>query len=248
MTLQIKLLTPPASQPKTRKNETLGFLTAALHLAPANLSGFEVCSGRSPGCTAACLHYAGNPMHFDRKHKARIERTQQYFNDRPAFLAQLRKEIAAHTRTAEKRGLKPAVRLNATSDIPWERVAPGLFLEFPTVQFYDYTAIVSRLRRVLPANYDLTFSLKENNEPAAVEALGKGANVAVVFPREGGLPATFTLGGRTLPVVDGDKHDFRPADPRGAIVGLLVKGPRGKSDTTGFVVSDTREADIPLAA
>jgi hypothetical protein len=36
-----------------------GYMTVGLSLAPAKLSGFEMCRGRSKGCTAACLNTAG---------------------------------------------------------------------------------------------------------------------------------------------------------------------------------------------
>jgi hypothetical protein len=124
----------------------------------------------------------------------------------------------------------PMVRLNGTSDIRWEREAPEVFAEFPSVQFYDYTKIPTR--RDLPANYHLTFSYSGANERyrefwrAAVDA---GLNVAVVFRKD--LPDTF-LG---LPVVNGDESDIRPYDPTGVIVGLKAKG-KAKRDVSGFVV------------
>ena len=59
--------------PKTAKGEKLWYFTAILHLAPATLSGFEVCSHRSAGCTAACLNTAGRGgMGLDEKAIAAI--------------------------------------------------------------------------------------------------------------------------------------------------------------------------------
>ena len=107
---------------KTVKGQARGYMTAILYLAPANLSGYEVCPKRTAGCTAACLNSAGRGA-FSTVQKARIAKTKFYFENRPAFLAQLVKEIRAFIRKAEKRGLIPTVRLNGTSDIPWERVA-----------------------------------------------------------------------------------------------------------------------------
>lgn len=205
-----------------------------LHLAPANLSGYEVCPSRSPGCTSACLHHAGNPVFKSAKDKARIARTKFFFEDREGFLAQLRKEISRY---------KPdAVRLNGTSDMAWERIRGefGTIIEaFPQVQFYDYTAVANRLRRPLPDNYHLTFSLKEDNLIEAKEALRLGFNIAAVFYDD--LPKDF-MG---LPVIDGDVHDYRPSDPNPCVVGLKVKGAKGKSDETGFIL---REKSLLLAA
>ena len=135
------LLTAPASNPKVAKNGKLGVLASVLHLAPANLSGYEVCPGRSKGCTDACLHYAGNPVYMNNKTKARVRRTKEFFEQREAFMAQLVKEIAALERKAKREGMEPAVRLNGTSDIVWERKRVGdaanIMELFPNVQVYD---------------------------------------------------------------------------------------------------------------
>lgn len=223
-----KLLSHFDSNPKVAKNTALGWGTAVLHLAPAGMSGFQVCSARSPGCEAACLHYAGAQHLQSLKDRSRIAKTQRFFKDRHGFMAQLRKEIEAHVRKMEKMGLRPAVRLNATSDIPWERVRGNPIEDMPHVQFYDYTAIPNRN---VPANYHLTFSLKENNEEAARKALQSDLNLAVVFPTSD-LPDAFW----GLPVVDGDLSDFRPGDPKPCIVGLKAKGKKAIRDQSGFIV------------
>lgn len=175
----MKLLSHFNSNPKVAKNTALGWGTAVLHLAPASMSGYQVCSKRSPGCEAACLHFAGAAFLQSRKNASRIARTKFFFEDRAAFMAQLRKEIEAHVRKMDRLGLRPAVRLNATSDIPWERVRDNPIGDMPEVVFYDYTAIPGRKT---PSNYHLTFSLKETNEISAQEAVQSGMNLAVVFP------------------------------------------------------------------
>jgi hypothetical protein len=232
------------SNPKIAKAELkLGVRTAVLHLAPADMSGFEVCPGRSPGCTAACLHFAGNPLAQSQKDRSRIARTRFFFHHRREFMRALQREIQNHAATARRRGLAPAVRLNGTSDLPWERVRGdfGTLMEtFPEISFYDYTAVIQRLRAPLPANYNLTFSLKENNLPEALEALELGFNVAAVFDA---LPERYF--GR--PVIDGDEHDYRPSDPANVIVGLRAKGTKARSDASGFV-SRSEQAIIRLAA
>jgi hypothetical protein len=226
------LLSAYNANPKVAKNEKLGKAGAVLHLAPANLSGYEVCQGSSAGCRAACLHYAGNPAFANNKMKARIARTKLFFERRDDFMTQLHKEITAHVKRSGRLGLDPVVRLNGTSDIIWERKKCGDFANimeaFPTVQFYDYTALY---RKVNVPNYHLTFSLKEDNQDKAQAALDAGWNLAVVFQAKA-LPDTF-MG---LPVIDGDETDYRPADPKGCVVGLKVKGPKGKADTSGFTV------------
>lgn len=255
------LLSNENSNPKTAKNQKVGYHTAVLHLAPGNMSGHEVCPKRSPGCSAACLHFAGNPLYQDVKTTARIARTKLYFRDRNLFMNLLALELSSHVKRAKKLGLKPAVRLNGTSDICFEIKKFILFPEvaakiaggnkkatnivdmFPRIMFYDYTAV---LRGPTPKNYHLTFSMKENNPEDVLAALSKGLNIAVVFPSST-LPETFNIGGRELPVVNGDEHDFRPLDTTPCVVGLRAKGSLGKQDSSGFVIRDESPRDL-LAA
>ena len=76
-----------------------------------------------------------------------------------------------------------------------------------------------------------------------LNAVLQGFNVAVVF--ENKLPEFFELAGRRLSVIDGDEHDYRPADPKGVVVGLKVKGVKGKADTSGFVQVLAINTSIP---
>lgn len=226
-----KLLSNPTDNPKVKKNIGVGVLTAPLHLAPYDLSGFNVCPMASKGCAAACLHTAGNPAFMTNKEKARIRKTLMYFNERDKFLELLVKDISKLEDKAKSLSLRCGVRLNATSDIPWEIHRSILMDAFPDVQYYDYTK--RNNRKNLPKNYHLTFSLAEDNLSRALKAIKNGMNVAVVF-RTKDFPEKF-LG---LPVINGDKHDYRPADPKGCIVGLAAKG-KARKDTSGFVQETT---------
>lgn len=258
----MKLLT--VGNPKTEKGEKLGYWTAVLHLAPADLSGFEVCAGRTAGCTAGCLNTAGRGgiaagigiLTYDsiaggnRNHiqAARIARTRFLFNDRQAFLTQLVKEIAAFVRKAKAKGFTPAIRLNATSDIRWEAKPfhlDGLSIMdwFPDVQFYDYTKLANR--KGVPANYHLTFSLADGNADKARLALLNGFNVAAVFRDIETRNHFMQTGFMGRQVVDGDETDLRFLDPRGSIVGLYAKG-NAKRDTSGFVIDQPQA--VALAA
>ena len=234
----VSLLARPESNPKLAKGRKLGVLSAPLHLAPADLSGYEVCAKRTQGCTAACLHTAGNPAHMEGKSRARIARTKLYFEDRAFFMSALISEIAALESKAQRAGMICGVRLNATSDIPFERVKikhlgktyDNIMQLFPAVQFYDYTKRPNR--RNLPSNYHLTFSLAEDNDIDALQALKNSINVAAVFRTKRGhaLPKVFM----NRPVIDGDLHDYRPFDESGVVVGLRAKG-QAMSDQSGFV-------------
>lgn len=249
----MKLLNIDANA-KTVKGQAKGYLTAVLYLAPHTLSGWNVCPMATQGCIKACLNTAGRggmakgnatvelngtEVPDNAIQRARYHRTRWYFTDREAFMLQLVEEIAAFKRRADKLGLTPCVRLNGTSDIPWERIPcnglANIMAEFPDVQFYDYTKRPNR--KGIPANYHLTFSLAENNDALALQALANGMNVAAVF-RHKALPATYRLGteisGIDVPVHNGDESDLRFTDPQGVIVGLYAKG-NAKRDTSGFV-------------
>jgi hypothetical protein len=219
----MKLLT--TANYKTVKGEKLGYLTGILYLAPAKISGYEVCPRRSKGCTEACLYTAGMGA-FSTVQQARIKKTKQFFEDRDNFLMQLRKDITALVRKAKKTNMTPAIRLNGTSDIEWTRF--GIMEEFPEVQFYDYTKVLNRLKQPIPKNYHITFSKSEDNEMDCRWALNLGFNVAVVFNK---LPETYFA----RPVISGDETDVRFEDAKGVIVGLTAKG-KGKKDLNNFVI------------
>lgn len=227
------------ANPKTLKGVSRGYLTSVLHLAPARLSGYNMCPAATPGCAASCLFTAGRAGIMRKGETtnviqtARIRKTIWFMENREAFLTQLAKEITATIAKAEKLSLIPVFRLNATSDVRWENIPvtvkgitySNFMTAFPTIQFYDYTKIENR--RNIPANYHLTFSLAESNHKRAEVALFNGMNVAAVFKT---LPATFM----NRAVVNGDETDLRFLDIPGVIVGLKAKG-KAKKDTTGFV-------------
>lgn len=227
----MKLLT--TSNAKTLKSKQAGYLTFILHLAPASLSGYNVCPGSSAGCRAACLNTAGRGK-FDTVQAARIRKTRWFYEDRDAFMAALVADVVEGIAVAKRANLRPAFRLNGTSDIRWENISvvyggnifQNIMRAFPDIQFYDYTKLSNRMN--LPANYHLTFSRSEENDAATQEALKRKMNVAVVFqnppPQWNGLP-----------VIDGDINDLRFTDGSQVIVGLKAKG-RGKKDQSGFVL------------
>lgn len=214
------------SNTKILKGEKLGVKTFILHLAPFNLSGYQVCPKASLGCSLACLNTAGMSV-FDNVQAARIEKTKFFFEERAKFMAQLVKEIRSGIKKAVKANMIPAFRLNGTSDLPWEKIRVtdkgieyrNVMELFSEVQFYDYTAIVGR---TVPDNYHLTFSRKESNQEDVVKAIKSGLNVTVVFDKKKTetLPTEY-LG---VTVIDGDESDVRFFDPKNVIVGLKLKG------------------------
>ena len=234
-----KALLSVSSDAKTVKGETLGFLTGILYLAPATTTKWNTCPmAKIAQCDVACLNSAGRGA-FSSVQQARINKTEWFFTERNDFMQQLVVDIAKLIRKAYKKGLKPLVRLNGTSDIRWESVAftdvtgieyVNIFAAFPNIQFYDYTKIANR--NDLPANYDVTFSYSgvEGFQPFVTKALLNNMRMAVVFRKEQDIPMTF----KGIRVVSGDKSDVRHLDDK-VIVGLYAKG-KAKLDTTGFVV------------
>jgi hypothetical protein len=215
---------------KILKGEKIGVLTYGLSLAPAKLNGkVNLCLYASAGCRAACLYTSGHGA-FSNVKAARMKKTMAFINAQPDFLLQLEQDIQAAIKTAKRKGMRCAIRLNVLSDVAWHEMID--FTKYPDVQFYDYTPntprMVSYLQGKLPVNYHLTFSRKENNQAAVEVIASMGGNVAVVFDT---LPDTYL--GR--PVVNGDDTDVRFLDGKGVVVGLKAKG-QGKKDTTNFVV------------
>lgn len=220
---------------KTSKGESLGYRTGILYLAPANEAGIgNLCPMASKGCRDACLFTAGRGRMSNVKN-ARVEKTLFWHRDREAFMLSLIYDIESLVDECKRTGMIPAIRLNGTSDIIWERQkfqGNTLFDLFPDVQFYDYTKIWTRFNANLPPNYHLTFSRSESNGDKVQWLIDNhpNANVAVVF--SGDLPKKY-LGRK---VIDADLHDLRFLDKRGVICGLTAKGD-GKKDASGFVVA-----------
>lgn len=220
---------------KTRKGEKKGFTTYGIHLAPASLSGFNVCDSSSAGCRWACLNTAGRGA-MTSVQRARIKKTLFFFKDKQGFLAELWAEVAKSIKSAARKNMTPCFRLNLTSDLPWEKIkfnGQSVMEAFPNVQFYDYCKSPERMTKFvngeMPKNYHLTFSRSETNGALALAFLKSGGNVAMVFRKS--LPATYY----GHEVIDGDETDLRFLDGSGKIIGLKEKG-LAKKDATGFVL------------
>lgn len=210
-----------------------------MNLAPGNLSGYEVCSHRTKDCFENCLYYAGYG-YMPSVINARMERTVFLFEDRETFMLQLMLEITLARKEAIKLGYKLAIRLNGTSDIPWEDYllpedfrnsdVQTLFDMFPNTQFYDYTK-VPIMQRKTPDNYHLTYSWGGHNRKKCLWHLANGWSVAI--PYHGKMPE-YWEGYKT---VDGDKNDLRFLDPPSSVVMLKAKGKLRTSDSP-FVIGE----------
>lgn len=233
---------------KTKKSDEISnYLTAILYLAPYKISGKNTCPFASKGCAKACLNTAGRGA-FSNVQQARIRKTNLFFENREVFFWMLAQDIEKLKDYCEKNNLKLCVRLNGTSDLPFENFTisyngkkyKSIMQAFPSVTFYDYTKYPIVYRKHLPKNYSLTFSRKETDSIETIlETVHSGRNVAIVFKDK--LPKTF-LG---LKVIDGDLHDLRFLDEKGVIVGLRAKG-LAKVDETGFILESNEVKFIKI--
>jgi len=230
---------------KTPKGTKKGYLTGILYLAPYKISGKNLCPKASKGCSQACLYTAGRGK-FTKVQEARIKKTHYFLEDRENFMLDLYKSIIKLIKKADKLNLQPVVRLNGTSDLRFENIRfnyngkhKTIFQAFKNVQFYDYTKYELSSGRWdnLPSNYDLTFSLAEDNYLDAYELLLAGKRIAAVY--RDNLPSKQIFQGKDLslqfPVINADETDLRFKDGQGIICGLIAKGD-AKKDETGFVL------------
>ena len=89
----MKLLS--TGNPKVLKGLVQGYNTYILHLAPADLSGYETCAKRTTGCTAACLNLAGRGGMFK---KGEITNVIQQARNKNVF----RKPYSIHGRFGQR--------------------------------------------------------------------------------------------------------------------------------------------------
>lgn len=229
------------SNTKIIKGEGAGYKTYILHLAPYTVAGRgNVCPKATPGCIASCLNLSGHGgmipagQTTNAVQRARIRKTNAFFDDRDQFMLDLAADIGKAIKQAAKKDLTPVFRLNGTSDLSWEKyTVPGtdktIFELFPMVQFYDYTKVLGR-KIAQYANYHLTFSRAENNDKDVKKALKAGMNVAAVYDQ---IPDG---------MYSADNDDLRFLDPKVGMMGLKVKGWRAKKDYSGFVIRLTAVA------
>jgi hypothetical protein len=224
---------------KHKKSLAYGELTLSLYLAPAKMSGYEVCPGRTAECTNLCLNQSGKNLgpqkvKGDYINKSRITKTRLFFEERDFFMDWLIAEINAAERKAKRMTHKLSVRLNNTSDISPEefhRNGVNILEMYPNIQFYDYTKVASRVDLMKKyKNYDVTYSYTGYNLNECQKMLLNKIRVAVVFKN---VPEEW----QGYPVIDGDNYDMRYKDAHNVIVGLKYKTVRNKlTSKVKFVV------------
>lgn len=219
-----------------------------LAMAPWKFAGGgNLCGAASAGCIAACNGLWSGMNVTSSTRFALIGRARLWLEFRPLFLEKLETELANFQRLCIRTRRIPAVRLNVSSDIPFERICGDLFSRFRRIRFYDYTAYAADVRQNLPENYQLCHSWKETTTFDYVEkVISAGRNIVVPFdsayaPQRGlfgALPETVVFmdlkTGRTLTVRvrNGDKNDIRlrQTDGRGVCIGLHGKSGKSRVD------------------
>lgn len=215
---------------KHMKSLKYGELTLSLYLAPAKMSGYEVCPGRTAECTRLCLNQSGKnigpqKVKGDFINQSRITKTRLFFENRDFFMDWLIFEIEAAKRKAIRMTHKLSIRLNNTSDISPEeftRNGKNILEMYPEIQFYEYTKVPSRVKLMERyPNYDVTFSYNGHNWDICQQMLENNVRVAVVFKK---VPETW----QGYKVINGDTYDMRYKDGNDVIVGLKYKINRNK--------------------
>lgn len=141
--------------------------------------------------------------------------------------------------------IKSGVRLNVTSDLPYESLMPHKFFQKHSgTQFYDYTKVAGRLKKKLPSNYSLALSHTgtghaESNDKAVVDHLNNGGVVAMVHQKSKVTPTHVedVQSGKRWRITNGDNDDNvfdRHAannipKSEGVVSGLKLKGVKNEA-------------------
>lgn len=238
---------------KTELSSGVGFKTLGIGMAPhasAGLEGFDVCPNASEECKKNCLGFTvgGNKQYPEAALKRKILVTQ-YFTEHPEHAARLLShEITTNEKAARRAGMKSGIRLNVTSDIPYEKMMPDAFWKrHSETQFYDYTKN-AKTTKDLPENYFKGLSHTgtghtESNDKAAIEELNRGGVVAMVFQKPKGKKRPYPTHvedvqtGKRWRIVNGDDDDNlfdRHANAgipktEGVVSGLKLKGVKNEA-------------------
>jgi len=200
----------------------------------------DICPRATPGCKAGCVTRGGLAQAFPNITASRRLKNHAFRMDPERYLRQLADQLVSIVEQTQREDIW---RGNIGSDTDLRRAVKLANRELaarglPKQRFYDYTKMPEYLEQ-RAGNHYLCFSRSETNELQALELLGAGEIVAVVFHQCGAfaanaayrqrLPETW----RGFPVYDGDISDIRipgltdpprPADGAGYVIGLRLKG------------------------
>jgi hypothetical protein len=226
--LGVSYLGSVAQSKKMKLSYDNGTMTYCVYLAPADMSGYNVCPN-SEYCKQFCLNGSGQNkcdelargIEGSKINQSRIKKTRLFHENKAVFMALLIHEINKYKKQAEKRGMGFSVRLNGTSDLSPlafrdPETGKNILELFPDVQFYDYTKVPTRIKLMQQyPNYDLTLSYNGYNWDECEKFLNEGGKVAVVFFDEK-MPKSY----HGFPITDGNEYDMRYLDPAKHVIGL----------------------------
>lgn len=254
--LSANIKTQKASANTEGQLEQIGLSLAAAHEAGIQLKTgkqFSACPSSTAPCRAACTGFHGGQNSLPSAQQSKVRKTLFWWNHPAAFRARLCSELYDFQEWSREIGAQPIVRLNLSTDLCWQGSphpeAPGacdrIPQEFPGITFGEYTAHApSRIGwrpDDIPQNMRVTYSRKNAlRDRHAADSLEIGRPVAVVFTDgiscnrkayQLTLPAEWTIGGQTAPVVDGDIHDAHwiTAAAQGITNGRYIVGLRAKN-------------------
>ena len=190
-----------------------------MYLQPADKVAMQtICAfAAKAGCKEPCLIDSGQ-LGMTTGQNAATKRTILMLLRPDYFKKQVLAEIDKAERRAAKPGQLPALfRLNGTSDLDFS----DIIKQRPASMFYDYSKILSHVRKNTTANYDLTFSgsmYSKQSRAALHKAVAAGHRIAMAFNTK--LIASDSL---TIPdnLADFDKTDLRHLD--GPVIGALTR-------------------------
>lgn len=194
------------------------FDTYIMYLQPADKIAIKtLCSfATKAGCKEPCLIDSGQ-LGMTTGQNAATKRTILMLLRPDYFKASILSEIDKAERKALKTGIPALFRLNGTSDIDFS----DIYKARPNSKFYDYSKLLSRVRKNTLANYDLTFSgsmYSKQSRAALRKAVTAGHRIAVAFN-------TKLIASDALAIPDSmanfDKTDLRHLDNK--VIGALTR-------------------------
>lgn len=173
------------------------------------------------GCAEACLKSSGQlGIKEGSADRAATKRTIWYLMRPLSFKVLLLKDIDKAERKATKTGIPALFRLNGTSDLDFSDVISRR----PQSAFYDYSKVLSRVRKNPLDNYDITFSASMysvQSKAALKKAVKARYKIAVAYNTKGLQSDNIQV---PSDAVSFDTTDLRPLDSSGTIGVLKRKG------------------------
>lgn len=207
-------------------------------------------------CKVDCLAKTSGHLAMSDSQHYMFAKTCMWLADPQWFSEQVRYEVGRLEQQAARKGhrentrWRTAVRLNGGTDIAWEETSMrSVIEEFPSIQWYDYTKVETRMVRYMidptwPKPYSLTFSAGSSNDLAVYRVKASGGNVAVVVrDRVTGWDGKGDMSG-THP---GDDDDLRFLDPPNVWVLLKPMG-SARTSKSRFIRKDLREQRLRIRA